>query len=76
STILTSTDFPSTSGTLYTRLKPSGLPFSEIDTFLPVDNSTPNDDSIELLPTIKVQITNDENKIKEDDEELIYATLK
>ncbi|CAF1111625.1 unnamed protein product [Rotaria sordida] len=76
STILTSTDFPSTSGTLYTRLKPSGLPFAEIDTFLPVDNSTPNDDSIELLPTIKVQITNDENKIKEDDEELIYATLK
>ncbi|CAF4701396.1 unnamed protein product [Rotaria sp. Silwood1] len=76
STMMTTSDFPSTSGALYARFKPSGLPFSEIDTFIPVDNSTPNEYNMELLPTLKVQVTDGENKIKEDDEEFFYATLK
>ncbi|CAF3137220.1 unnamed protein product [Rotaria socialis] len=76
STIATTSDMPSTSAAVYTRLRLSELAFAVTDTYIPVDNSTPNDDNFELLPTTQVQVTNDENKIQEDDEDLIYATVQ
>jgi hypothetical protein len=78
STTVTISDIPNTPAVLYTRLKPPRLSITttETDMLLPLDNSIRNDDHIELLPATKVQVITAENKINEDDEETVYATLK
>ncbi len=77
STTVTTSDVPNTPVVLYTRLKPPRVSSPESTMLLPLDNSLPDDDHIEFLPATKLQVINDENEIKEDDdEEPLYATLK
>lgn len=77
STIVTTSDMGgSPKVTLYSHLKPSEAPFADGNIYAPVDTSMPFDDNFELLPSTHVQTINDENKVRDEDEQLLYTKLQ
>ena len=72
----TTSDLRNTLPIPYTHLKSSENALTETDMLLSFNNSILNDNNIELLPATKVRITTDENKVDNDDQELLYSVLE